>query len=154
MPYNNLLHELLNKGLIKKQEPDFAQMKNHLNRAKKDLIVAKHNLKFDEEVSYNYAYLAMLRCGRTLMFLNGYRPIDGQQHKTVIEFADIILGKEFKELIKRFDVMRRKRNQFTYEPLSPVSKVEAENALNCAEEFVTKIIKVVKKENPQLELDF
>ncbi|MFA5779277.1 MAG: hypothetical protein WC947_04000 [Elusimicrobiota bacterium] len=53
MPYNNLLHELLNKGLIKKQEVDFAQMKNHLNRAKKDLIVARHNLKFDEEVSYN-----------------------------------------------------------------------------------------------------
>jgi len=154
MPYNNLLHELLNKGLIKKQEVDFAQMKNHLNRAKKDLIVAKHNLKFDEEVSYNYAYLSMLRCGRTLMFLNGYRPIDGQQHKTVIEFADIILGEEFKELIKRFDVMRRKRNQFTYEPLLPVSKVEAKNALKCAEEFVSKIIKVVRKENPQLELDF
>jgi len=88
------------------------------------------------------------------MFLNGYRPIDGQQHKTVIEFADVILGKEFKELIRKFEVMRRKRNQFTYEPLSSVSKVEVENALKCAEEFVAKIIKVVKKENPQLELDF
>ncbi len=153
MTYKILIQDLLNKGLIKKQELNFDQIKNLLQRAKKDLVVAKHNLVFDEEVAYNYAYLAMLRCGRALMFLHGYRPADGQQHRTVIEFTDIILGKEYKSLINKFDTMRRKRNQFTYEPLLPISKVEAENALKTAGEFVTKIVTLVKKENPQMELN-
>ena len=50
--------------------------------------------------------------------------------------------------------MRRKRNQFTYDPFLPVSKVEAETALRIAEEFVDKVIERLKKENPQLRLDF
>lgn len=153
MTYRIFINDLLSKGLIKKQEINFAQTKNLLNRAKKDIIVAKHNLKFDEEVAYNYAYLSMLRCGRALMFVKGYRPADGQQHKTVIEFAEMILGKEFESLTKKFDIMRRKRNQFTYEPLLPVSKIEAENALKSAEEFISGIINLVKEENPQMELD-
>jgi len=149
MTYKDLIKDLLNKGLIKKQELATGQIKNLLNRAKKDLVVAKHNSEFDEEVAYNYAYLSMLRCGRALMFLKGYRPIDGQQHKTVIEIADMVLGKEFRTLTKKFDIMRRKRNQFTYDPLLPVSKQEAENALKSADEFVASIIVLVQKENPQ-----
>ena len=36
--------------------------------------------------------------------------------------------------------MRRKRNEFTYDPLLPLSKTEAENAFKTAEEFF-KIVK-------------
>jgi uncharacterized protein (UPF0332 family) len=153
MNYKSLITNSLNKGLIKKQAIDFKQIKNLLLRAKKDLVVAKKNLAIDEEVTYNYAYLAMLRCGRALMFLNGYRPDDGAQHKTVIDFVAVILGSTFTNLINKFDIMRRKRNQFTYEPLLPISRTEAENALKSAEEFVDKATELVKKENPQLELN-
>lgn len=50
--------------------------------------------------------------------------------------------------------MRRKRNQFTYDPFLPVSKIEAENALITAEEFVKIVQEIIKKENPQLGLSF
>jgi hypothetical protein len=50
--------------------------------------------------------------------------------------------------------MRCKRNQFTYDPFLPVSKLEANNALKIAEEFVKKIIEIVKKENPQQNINF
>ncbi|GAH45412.1 unnamed protein product [marine sediment metagenome] len=50
--------------------------------------------------------------------------------------------------------MRRKRNQFTYDPFIPVSKTEAENALMSAEEFVKIVLKLVQKENPQLRFNF
>ncbi|MEO0114020.1 MAG: HEPN domain-containing protein [candidate division WOR-3 bacterium] len=153
MNYKNLIINLLNKGLIKKQTLDFKQIKNLLLRARKDLVVAKRNLAIDEEVTYNYAYLAMLRCGRALMLLHGYRPDGGGQHKTVIDFVAVVLGPTFADLVNKFDIMRRKRNQFTYEPFLPISRTEAENALKSAEEFVTKLIELVKKENPQLELD-
>jgi len=152
--YKEIVKELLNRGLIKKQEVNFNQIDALLLRAKKDLIASKANLEVDEEVTYNYAYLAMLRCGRAIMFVKGYRPTDGQQHKTVIEFAGKVLGGKFVIIVKKFDNMRRKRNQFTYDPFLPVSKLEAENALKTAEEFVKKIVELVRKENPQQKFNF
>jgi hypothetical protein len=41
-----------------------------------------------------------------------------------------------------------------YDPFLPVSKLEANNALKIAEEFVKKIIEIVKKENPQQNFNF
>lgn len=152
MNYKNLINDLLNKGLIKKQTIDFKSIKYLLLRSKKDLVVAKKNLAIDEEVTYNYAYLAMLRCGRALMFLKGYRPDDGAQHKTVIDFVAVLLGSSFTELTDKFDIMRRKRNQFTYDPFLPISKTEAENALKSAEEFVAKAIELVKKRKSSIRI--
>jgi len=125
-----------------------------LIRAQKDIVVAKANLEIDEEVTYNYAYLAMLRCSRSMVFMKGYRSVDGQQHKTIIELSGEILGEEFKSIVKKFDRMRRKRNQFTYDPFIPVSKIEAENALKTEENFVKTVLKLVQKENPQPRFNF
>jgi len=55
---------MLDHGLIKKQKVDFPHIEPLLLRAQKDIVAAKANLEIDEEVTYNYAYLAMLRCGR------------------------------------------------------------------------------------------
>jgi len=154
MNYKEKLEDFLNRGLIKPQERNFSQIEKLILRAYKDLEVAKINLKIDEEVAYNYAYLSMLICGRALLFLKGFRPTDGQQHKTVIEIVSLILGDEFKDIIEKFDRMRRKRNQFTYDPFLPVSKEEAENALKTAENFVKIISEFIKKESPQQEFKF
>ncbi|MBU4362428.1 HEPN domain-containing protein [bacterium] len=154
MDYKNTVKIMLNQGLIKKQKVDFSHIEALLLRAHKDIVAAKANLEIDEEVTYNYAYLAMLRCGRSIVFMKGYRSVNGQQHKTIIELSGEILGEEFKSIVKKFDHMRRKRNQFTYDPFLPVSKIEAENALKTAEEFVTIVLKIVQKENPQLRLSF
>jgi len=151
MNYKNLISDLMNKGLIKNQPIDFTQAKNLLLRAKKDLDVAKQNMAIDEEVTYSYAYLSMLRCGRALMFLKGYRPADGQQHKTVIDFITAILDQRFGSLLKKFDIMRRKRNQFTYDPMLPYPGPKQKNAFQSAEEFVDKVTGLVIKENPQSE---
>jgi len=154
MDYKDTVKIMLNRGLIKKQKVDFSHIKALLLRAQKDIITAKANLKIDEEVTYNYAYLAMLRCGRSIVFMKECRSVDGQQHKTIIELSGEILGEEFKSIVKKFDRMRRKRNQFTYDPFLPVSKIEAENALKTAEEFVKIVLKLIQKENPQLRFNF
>jgi len=153
MNYKDKVKIMLNQGLIKKQKVDFSHIEALLLRAHKDIVAAKANLEIDEEVTYNYAYLAMLRCARSIVFMNGYRSVDGQQHKTIIELSGEILGEEFKSIVKKFDHMRRKRNQFTYDPFLPVSKIEAENALKTAKEFVTIVLKLVQKENPQLRFN-
>lgn len=154
MNYETVIKDFLNRGLIKQQEVDFAQIEKLIMRAQKDLIAARANLAIDEEVTYNYAYLAMLRCGRALVFLKGFRPSDGQQHRTVIELGQAILGKEFEALIEKFERMRRKRNQFTYDPSLPVSRIESENALKTAEEFVKKVSNQIKQESPQQHFNF
>lgn len=149
----NFLKKYQNKGLVKKEEIGFDQVIKHMNRATKDLKVAKANLKIDTEAAYNYAYLAMLRVGRSLMLSCGCRPSDGQQHKTVVEFCEHILGEDFSILIKIFDRMRKKRNIFTYdEPGLLVSDTETENALNNAKIFVEKVVKFIQDKNPQEKL--
>jgi len=85
MDYKDTVKIMLDHGLIKKQKVDFSHIEALLLRAQKDIIAAKANLKIDEEVTCNYAYLAMLRCGRSIVFMKGYRSVDGQQHKTIID---------------------------------------------------------------------
>ncbi len=149
----DFIKEYQQKGLIKKEKIGFDQVIKHINRAKKDLKVSKANLEVDAEAAYNYAYLAMLRTGRALMFSYGLRPTDGLQHKTVVAFCDCILGKELQNLTRYFDRMRKKRNRFTYdEPGLLVSDTETENALKNAEEFVSKVSKLIQKINPQQKL--
>lgn len=154
MGYKDTVKIMLNQGLIKKQKIDFSQIEALLIRAQKDIVAAKANLEIDEEVTYNYAYLSMLRCGRSIVFTKGYRSVDGQQHKTIIELSRDVLGEKFENIIKKFDHMRRKRNKFTYDPFIPVSKIEAENALKTAEEFVKIVLKIVQEENPQIGFNF
>ena len=88
------------------------------------------------------------------MLLKGYRPSDGYQHKTVVEFMSHSLSKEFKTIVERFDKMRKKRNVFTYEVDISISKTEAGNALNTAVRFVNLTEAIIRKENPQVQFKF
>lgn len=86
--------------------------------------------------------------------LKGLRPSDGYQHKTVVEFIDKILGSEYRDIIERFDRMRRKRNIFMYEFDISISIREAEGAFNTAVRFINIIKERIKKESPQIEFKF
>ena len=152
---NDFLKKYQDLGLIKKEMIGFDQINKQFSRAKQDLIVAEANLKIDSEVTYNYAYLAMLRTGRALMFSFEYRPIDGKQHKTVVDFAEKMLGAKYSELVSYFNRMRKKRNDFTYdEPDIVISNEEAKNAIKIANEFVQEVSRFIKEHNPQKELNF
>jgi uncharacterized protein (UPF0332 family) len=141
------------KGLIQEEKIGFDQVEKHIERVKKDLKVAEANFRIDAEAAYNYAYLAMLRTGRALMFSFGYRPIDGQQHKTVVSFCEHMLGAEFLNLVKHFDRMRKKRNRFTYdEPGLLVTQTETEKALQSARQFFRKVTSFIQEKNPQKKL--
>lgn len=149
----DFIKEYKRRGLIREEKIGFDQVVKHIERARKDLRVAQANFKIDMEAAYNYAYLAMLRAGRALMFSYGLRPTDGEQHKTVVSFCEYILGDKFLELVRRFDRMRKKRNRFTYdEPDILVSDVEAKNSFLSAKEFVQKVSEFIQDKNPQQKL--
>lgn len=100
MTYDTFVQEFLAKRLIKEQKPDFKSAEKLILRARKDIKAAEATLNIDEGIAYSVAYLAMLRAGRALMLLKGYRPVDGYQHKTVVEFMAHCLGKEFVSIVE------------------------------------------------------
>lgn len=142
MSFEKFIEEYLEKGLLKKQKPDARAIDRMILRAEKDLKAAKANLKIDEEISYTVSYTAMLRAARAFILLKGYRPADGYQHKTAVEFISEYLGDEHRRVIDHFDRMRRNRNNFTYEVNLFISMVEAENAFSAA----TKFVELIKNE--------
>src|SRR4030066_1566454 len=148
----NYFRNLESKGLLKKEKIGIDQVKALLMSASKNVSASEKNLSIDEEACYTLAYNAMLKIARALVFLRNYRPSDGQQHKTTIDVAGKILGKEFSELIDIFDKMRKKRNQFTYDPMLPLSLAEAKNAIKTASDFHKKVRNFLDNKYPQLEL--
>jgi uncharacterized protein (UPF0332 family) len=154
MTYDKFISESLAGGLIQKQKPSIDAVEKLLRRSAKDLLASKANLKIDEGIAYTVAYLAMLRAARSFMLLRGFRPSNGYQHRTVVQFVGEALGKQYAMIIERFDRMRRKRNIFTYEIDITISYTEAVEALRTAEEFARLIIEIVKKENPQANFKF
>lgn len=144
-----LFRELENTGLIVRTKANYKQAYNYIARSKKDLSTSKSTIDIDKEWAYTISYHAMLRAGRALMISYGFRPKGKDQHKTVVLFTSNILGKQFKELVRKFDRMRRKRHDFIYEPNRPISEQEAQEALADAEELVMQIFILVKEKDPQ-----
>ena len=154
MDYETFVKHYLKDGRIKTQRCDFDAITKLILRAQKELEASVANLNIDEGIAYSVAYTAMLRAGRALLQTKGFRPADGFQHKTVVEFASLIMGDSYKSLTVHFDIMRKKRNIFTYEPTSTISRTEAKNAIKHAEEFVNTVANIIKKENPQTKFEF
>jgi uncharacterized protein (UPF0332 family) len=144
--------ELIKRGLLKKEKIEIDQVRALLSSSAKNLNASRETLEIDEETCFAMAYTAMLKIARAVLFLHGFRPADGQQHKTTIDVAGRLLGNDFKNLIEKFDKMRRKRNQFTYDPLLPLTEQETKEALRTAEKFSAETRKRLEKTDPQGKL--
>ena len=151
---DKLIRKLEKEGKLKKQKAGIVQIETLLNQAILDLKEAKKISNIAERATYILAYMAMLKAGRALLLLKEYIPSDGAQHKTVVEVTSIILGDEYKELTGQFEIMRRKRNEMTYEAGVLLTLSDAKHAFQDAISLVQRILKEVKSQNPQLELNF
>ncbi len=149
---DKLIKKLEKAGKIRKQKAGFVQIEALLKEAVLDLEEAKKIAHLAERATYLLAYNAMLKAGRALMLLKGYVPDDGAQHKTVVEMTSAILGDLYRELTEKFETMRRKRNEMTYESGTLLSMSEAQKAFSDAIALVKKIFTEAKAQNPQLEL--
>ena len=96
MPYEKFIEEHVTKGLLKRQKSDFRAVEKLILRAYKDLKTAKANLDIDEGITYTVAYLAMLHAAMAFILFKGFRPADGYQHKTAVEFMFHFLEKNLR----------------------------------------------------------
>lgn len=151
MPHK-LIQNLKQQGKLRIFKAAFAQIESLLKESILDLEEARCTLKIAKRATYLMAYNAMLKAGRALLLLEGYAPLDGSQHKTVVDVANVILGKDYEELVMHFETMRRKRNELTYEAGTLISEKESLEAFSDALALVECILKIVKSKNPQMEI--
>jgi uncharacterized protein (UPF0332 family) len=151
---DKLIKKLENEGKLKKQKAGAVQIEALLKQAILDLEETKKISNIAERATYILAYMAMLKAGRALLLLKGYVPVDGAQHRTVVEMTSVILGPKYKELTGQFESMRRIRNDMTYEAEVLITLSDAKQAFGDAISLVQKILKEVKSRNPQIELNF
>ncbi len=100
--------------------------------------MARKLLEEDLDWAFNVAYNAILQTAKAWMLSNGYRPVGGSQHRTVVDFAMLTLREGFEE-VELFDRMRKKRNRAVYGEAGIVSEFEAKSAVDSAVSFVEKV---------------
>jgi uncharacterized protein (UPF0332 family) len=153
MNLENLLSQLLKAGKIKKQQTDISYLNASLYAASQNFAAAKYNLAGGyPDTAFKSAYDGLLQISRVILLLHGFRPDDGEQHKTTFAVAGAFLGEKFNELIGIIDRYRIKRNNIIYQPLAAISKSEAENILKSSEEYWQKVKQYLKGQSKQLEL--
>lgn len=129
------------------------QLRKHISSAFQDLDEARTTFKVSDKAAYIFAYTAMLKIGRALLFLKGYRPRGEGQHETVVRAAGMLLGKGYESLTMQFNRMRQKRNKLIYDIGGLISHEEAEQAFKAAEKYLEKVRSLMEKEDPQLKFD-
>jgi len=138
--------ELQNKGLIHPYHGSKKQVQKHLKLAERDIKTSQRIVAEDWDWAFNIAYNAILQAGRALMFYKGYRPTSGEgAHMSVVQFAEITLGKTFENEISLFDKMRQKRHRVIYDVAGIISQHEAKQSFEFAKKFVTIIREYIEK---------
>lgn len=132
--------KLLNEGKIEKvKKTEFSS-----EPAEKSIAFAKKGLEiqnYDEIMSI--VYNGIFKISNRLMNFLGYRAIGKEHHKNTFEFLREIETNQ--ELVDYFDNIRKKRNDFVYRDVECISKEEAEEIIEKANEFVQEIRTFVLK---------
>jgi uncharacterized protein (UPF0332 family) len=96
-------------------------------------------------------YNSMFHAGNALIRSQGYRPGAIKQHIGIIEAVSRTLGNEFKDLILKFDDLRKHRNKFEYQAVFEITETMLENRIKDAEKLIEVIEKHIHEQNPQLK---
>jgi uncharacterized protein (UPF0332 family) len=149
-----IFQAFLDKGLVKEEKIDFAQIEKIIKKAHRSIKSAKVLLEDnDSEGSYQLSYEAMLLAGRALVFSYNYRPRTAGSHKIVVEFSEKVLGEKDFVIVSKFDRMRKNRHYLIYGSGLAISETEAKNAIISANKFVSEVEKIIQKRNPQKKLE-
>jgi len=152
MSLKNLLDELVKEGKLKRQDTGVDYLNSLLDAAKRNFEAAALVKGKIDEAAFKLVYDGLLQIGRLILLLNGYRPDDGEQHKTTFLVAGKLLGKEYNDLVSKIQRFRIKRNICIYEPKGLINKNEIEAIYRVFKEFWRKVRIYLKEKNPQLKL--
>ncbi len=140
---------------IRDEPINFVQIQNFIESAVMKLGKAEEVISIDEQTGFQMAYDAMLRVSLGFMLSLGKRPRSTVgHHRIVIDFVAEQLGGQYQSIMKMFDIMRKKRNEAIYEPVSTITEKEAKDAIATARKYFAIIIEEIRVRNPQQQLRF
>jgi uncharacterized protein (UPF0332 family) len=151
MNYN----ELKEMGIVEERTAEIAEVIALVTRAERDLATSELLQDKDEEWAFAAAYQAMARSARALILSEGFRPkgVRGRDaQKTVVTASGAILGEQYKSLINKFDRMRRKYQSFVEDAGKIISRYEAGQAIQDAEEFTGLVNGRIREKYSQMSL--
>jgi len=146
------LERLSKEGKLKTQKADLDYLNAMLDAARKNFDAALATRAIAEEAAFKLFYDGILHVSRVVVLLNGYRPDDGEQHKTTFYAAGEILGPDYEDLIKKMQRLRVKRNACIYDPAELIGKSETDAIHKTAKKFWSMVRVYLEKANPQLRL--
>lgn len=152
MSLERTLQNLIRLGKLKKQNTDTAYINGLLEAAHRNFEAALMVQGKVDEAAFKLTYDGLLQVGRAILLLNGYRPDDGDQHKTTFEVAGIILGDEYRDLISRIQRFRVKRNNCMYNPIGLLSASETESIVSIGRQFWKQTKEYLREKDLQLHL--
>ena len=126
--------KLLSENKIEKVEKNEFKLES----VNKDLEFAEKGLEtsnYDRVMAV--VYEGVLKAGNKLMNFLGYRAIGKEHHKNMFEFLRKIEINQ--NLVRYFDNIRKKRNDFVYRDIEIILKEEAKEIIEKAKEFVQEI---------------
>lgn len=142
-------------GIVEERAAEITEIIALVTRAERDLSTSKLLQDKDEEWAFAAAYLAMARSARAIILSEGFRPkgVRGRDaQKTVVTAAGVLLGKQYRSLINKFDRMRRKYQSFMEESSRIISRYEAGQAIKDAEEFLGIVNSKIREKYSQMSL--
>lgn len=152
MTSKSLLADLQREGRLCRQTAAPAQLEGLVEAARRNFEAARTVQGQIDEAAFKLYYDGLLQIGRVVLLSAGYRPSDGDQHKTTFQAAGEILGPDFEDLIRKLQKFRIKRNDCVYEPTGLLGKSEVEAIGKTATVFWAAVKTHIGKTNPQLEL--
>jgi len=127
-------------------------MNDLLDAAQRNFEAAKVVLGRVDEAAFKLYYDGLLQIGRVVLLAAGFRPTDGEQHKTTFEAAGAILGPDYSDLIRKIQKLRVKRNVCIYDPAGLIGRGEADAIHRTARAFWTGVRAHLTRIDPQLRL--
>ncbi len=152
MSSSKLLERLSKEGKLRAKKADIDYLNALLDAAKKNFDAALVVRGIAEEAAFKLFYDGLLQISRVVVLLEGWRPDDGEQHKTTFFVAGEILGSEYEDLIRKMQKSRVKRNICIYDPTELIGKSETDAIYTTAKKFWSKVRVYLEKANPQLTL--
>lgn len=152
MSSRNFFERLNREGKLKRQQAETDYLNALLDSAGRNFEAALVVRGKIEEAAFKLFYDGLLQISRVVVLLNGYRPDDGEQHKTTFLAAGEILGSEYEDLIRKIQKLRIKRNICIYDPKELIGKSETDAIYDTSKKFWNKVRAYLEKQNPQLKL--
>lgn len=152
MTSTSLLARLEQEGKVRRQPAAPAQLEALIEAARRNFSAAQKIRGSIAEAAFKLYYDGLLQMGRVVLLSAGYRPCDGDQHKTTFLAAGEILGSEFEDLIRKLQKFRVKRNDCVYEPTGLIGESDVEAIGKTAAVFWTALKAHIGETNPQPDL--